>query len=962
MSLRQAFLRTRFGRRLLLLFTFCALVPIAAVATVSFRYVTSQLKSQVEDQLAATSKALGMSVLERLLFLNAELESVHPGPAGGKPELSNALLHQLATKLEWLALYSGRTPGHPEAILLGKTGEHGPALSSSQVDDLRGGRTVITTRMVTGQPAQIFLVRPLSGSPGNFLVAQVKHVLLWGDSERNTLTASMQLTVLDEYDHPIFSTLPDSLVLGPEAHWAIDHQAVGQFRLKINHEPYLASYWSIFLRSQFSSGAWTLILSESQADVFASLAEFRYTFVCVALLCLWVVLLLSVNQIRRSLVPLEALQAGTRRIADRQFESRVLVTSGDEFQELAGSFNSMASRLGRQFTALETASEIDRAVLSALDVTQIVETVLVRARDVCPCDMVSVVLTDGDHPLAYVSPGPGEEWERHLCEIADEDRERLQASPPILRLESGPAMPSYVAPLVALGARNYVVLPLLFKQELAGIIVLANSQTPVGQEDDLVQMRRLADQVAVALANVQMIDRVRFLAYYDSLTSLPNRVLFKERLQQALAGAHRSQRMVAVFFLDLDHFGRINDTLGHEQGDQLVRDVGARLLACCRESDSVARPGGERPPPNVARLGGDEFTILIPDLTDPQEAAGVARRLLASFAQPFRLAGHEVFVTASIGIAVYPFDAEDMEGLLKSADTAMYHAKQQGRNGFQMYSKAMNATALHRLTIENHLRRALDREEFEVHYQPLVDLAHGSIVGAEALVRWRHPEMGLMPPGEFIPIAEENGLIVPLGEWIFRTACAQQAAWREQGLGNVRISINLSSRQLRQINLVERIHAVLQESGVEPECISLELTESILMQHESENVATLNALRSLGLCLSIDDFGTGYSSLSYLKHFPLDTLKIDRSFVRDLATDPDDALITSAILAMGRSLEMKIVAEGVETQDQLAFLRRHRCDQFQGYLFSRPVPADVFQGFLREGKRLTLAAEEEQSI
>ena len=961
MLLRQAFLRTRFGRRLLLLFTVCALVPTIAVATLSFRYVTNQLRSQAESQLAATNKALGMAVLERLLFLDAELESIHADPRAGSPHLPQVLVDQLAAKLDWLGLFSRESPDSVLATLLGQADGPAPSLSDTQVEDLRAGHSVVMTRTRASQPAQIFLVHPLAEMPTRFLVAEVRQSLLWGSSEQNTLSAGMQLSVLDEYDHVLFSTLADSIPLPPAARWQIDHNAVGRFDLDVEGEPYQASYWSIFLKTQFSSGAWTLILSESQADILASMAEFRYTFICVALLCLWVVLLLSVNQIRRSLVPLEALQAGTRRIADRQFDSRVLVSSGDEFQELAGSFNSMASRLGRQFTALETASEIDRAVLSALDVTQIAETVLVRARDVCPCDMVSVVLIDERECLAYVSPGPGEECEREAVNVPDEERAHLLAAPPILRLESGLALPAYAAPLTARGARSFVALPLLFKQELAGIITLANNQTPVGHEDDLVQMRRLADQVAIALANVQMIDRVRFLAYYDSLTSLPNRILFKERLQHALAAAHRGQRMVAVFFLDLDHFGRINDTLGHEQGDNLVREVGARLLASCRETDSVGRPGGEVSHPNVARLGGDEFTILVSDLSDPQEAASIARRLLASFSQPFRLAGHEVFVTASIGIAIYPFDAENLEGLLKSADTAMYHAKEQGRNGFQMYSKAMNATALHRLTVENSLRRALERQEFEVHYQPLVDLNDGTIVGAEALVRWRHPDMGLMPPAEFIPIAEENGLIVPLGEWILRSACAQQVAWRQQGLGSMRVSVNLSSRQLRQMNLVEQVQVILQETGVDPEYISLELTESILMQHESENIATLSALRSLGLCLSIDDFGTGYSSLSYLKHFPLDTLKIDRSFVRDLSTDPDDALITSAILAMGRSLEMKIVAEGVETQDQLSFLRKHQCDQLQGYLFSRPVPADVFRGFLREGKRLVLPAGEKQS-
>jgi diguanylate cyclase (GGDEF)-like protein len=429
--------------------------------------------------------------------------------------------------------------------------------------------------------------------------------------------------------------------------------------------------------------------------------------------------------------------------------------------------------------------------------------------------------------------------------------------------------------------------------------------------------------------------------YYDSLTGLPNRLSYKERLAYALEQASRNQKLVAAFFIDLDHFSRINDTLGHEVGDQLLRHVASRLRSCCREREDEVGPAMATLAPEVARLGGDEFTVIMPGLHDPQDAAKLARRLISSFAHPIRVGTHEIFINASIGIAIYPYDGEDLDTLLMHADTAMYKAKEQGGNSYQTYSKSMTTTALQRLTLENDLRRALDRNEFEVHYQPIVDAYTGTVVGAEALLRWRHPELGLLLPSEFIPIAEENGLIVPMGEWILQAACAQNRAWQDAGLPRIRVGVNLSSRQLKR-RLSDTISRALQLSGLEPRYLSLELTESVLVNHHKEGTEALHALRAMGLHLAVDDFGTGYSSFSYLKHFPLDTLKIDRSFIREIATHPDDAAITTAIIAMGHALGLRVIAEGVETEAHLSLLQKQGCDEVQGYLMGRPVPPERF--------------------
>lgn len=429
-----------------------------------------------------------------------------------------------------------------------------------------------------------------------------------------------------------------------------------------------------------------------------------------------------------------------------------------------------------------------------------------------------------------------------------------------------------------------------------------------------------------------------YLAHYDGLTGLPNRVLFLDRLQQTLAQAGRRGKLAAVMFLDLDRFKVVNDTLGHAVGDALLRQVAERVAGCTRQGDTVAR------------FSGDEFVLIVNDLHEVEDARLIAQKVLQAFVDPFQVAGYEIFVSTSIGISMYPSDNEDEQSLLKNADTAMYRAKESGRNNFQFYTREMNARAMYRLNLENSLRHALERDEFALHYQPKSCLRTGRITGFEALLRWNRPEHGLVPPADFVPLLEDTGLIVPVGEWVVIEACRQLEAWRKAGREPVPIAINISARQFTSRNLGETIKRLLDEHNADPRLIELELTESLLMVNTEQAVRTLEYLKSLGLKLSIDDFGTGYSSLSYLKRFPIDALKIDRSFIDEITTDVGDATITRAVIGMAHNLGLKVVAEGVETEAQLAFLSANGCDEAQGYYFARPQPAAELMTLLSKAR------------
>jgi len=464
------------------------------------------------------------------------------------------------------------------------------------------------------------------------------------------------------------------------------------------------------------------------------------------------------------------------------------------------------------------------------------------------------------------------------------------------------------------------------------VVALADNQVEAGPRfigtlQDISERRRAEQQI-------------HQLAYFDAVTGLPNRASIRARLVQALALAKRNERSLAVLSIDLDHFQRINDTLGFASGNELLRAVGERFRAVLRASDTFTTLTDTLVLETVGRAAGDEFIVLLPDIANAEDAAVVARRLRGALVEPFAVAEQEIHVRTSLGISVFPDDGASADDLLKHADSALAQAKREGRDCYQFFTAALNARAFKRLTVEMHLRRALDRDQFMVYYQPKLRASDLAVVGFEALVRWLHPELGRVSPAEFIPIAEETGLIVPIGEWVLAHAARQLVAWESQGRAPVKCAVNLSAMQFRVKDLHQRLAQVVRDCGLDPARIDLELTESVLMEDGQAAIRTLHELKSHGFGIAVDDFGTGYSSLSYLKRLPIDVLKIDQSFVRELATGGEDAAIVSTIISMARSLNLKVVAEGVEQEGQLAFLRAQGCDELQGFLFSPPLPAD----------------------
>jgi diguanylate cyclase (GGDEF)-like protein len=464
------------------------------------------------------------------------------------------------------------------------------------------------------------------------------------------------------------------------------------------------------------------------------------------------------------------------------------------------------------------------------------------------------------------------------------------------------------------------------------------------------------DRIFVIISNIsdykQAAERVKYLAHHDPLTDLPNRYLFNDRLKQAIAHADREKQFLAVLFLDIDNFKHINDTIGHRAGDQLLQGIATRLMLGIRKTDSISRPSTEDPEHMVARLGGDEFTMLLTDTNNIQDPATVARRILSMLSDPFVIGGQEVFITASVGIAVYPLDGEDIDTLLINADVAMYQAKNNGKNNFQYYSASMKTLSAERFAVESKLRKALDQNEFMLFYQPQIDIYTGKIIGVEALIRWLQPDLVLIKPGEFIPLAEETGLIIPIGEWVLRTACAENKAWQKVGLQPIRMTVNVSSIQFRQNNFVETVSGILRDTGLDPHYLQLELTEGTIMQDSPNTIKKLHSLRAMGIQVAIDDFGTGYSSLNYLKRFPLSTLKIDYSFVKDIGTSPTDQAIINAIVSLAHNFNLKVIAEGVEKKKQLTFLRECGCEGAQGHLICPPVNTVVLAEFIKKERHL----------
>ena len=482
--------------------------------------------------------------------------------------------------------------------------------------------------------------------------------------------------------------------------------------------------------------------------------------------------------------------------------------------------------------------------------------------------------------------------------------------------------------------RSAMIIPLKFGDRIIGALDVQRKESGEFDEQDEVALQAMADQLAVAIERKETEEQLTKMAKYDYLTGLPNRSQFHLLAEEAFARARRTEQMVALLFIDLDNFKMVNDSFGHAVGDQLLQMTAARMKGCLRKTDTICR------------LGGDEFIIIAEGIKSMQDAKVVAEKLIQMFAPAYEIQGHEIFATPSIGVAIFPTDGQDTDQLLSFADSAMYSAKKDGACSYRFYEIGMNAHIAQRITITEKMKRAIQDQEFEVFYQPQIELSSGDLVAVEALIRWRHPDGELVPPGQFIPVAESTGLIIPIGEWVLRTACQQAKRWHLKWGKNIRVAVNISPRQLRDPKFSQTVMNILSQTGLEAECLELEFTENVLIEHDQANVLVLNQLKDRGVRIAMDDFGTGYSSLSYLKRFPIDTIKIDHSFVRDIPNMPRDASLACAIIAMGHMLRLRVIAEGVETAEQLTFFRSQNCDAVQGYFFSEPLPADLMTEFM----------------
>lgn len=942
MKIELTLLRGKVARRIFSRFVVSALIPIVLLAFLSFDQVNTLLVKQQHEQLRQASKQYGMALLGRLSLLNLQLEWVadhfrrqESSADRHAHDSTHAGGHQGFQRIVWIEDQEPAPSSLPDGGRLVR-------YLQTEMDYLSKNGGILISDPRADAESAVYLLRlvdPRQPDRGA-LVGEIDLAYLWGDTD--IFGEGMQVCVLNESNQFLFcSSQPFQLTADQLRE--MDKSATGRLTWRgSNYDLYLANYWALFLQPRFLIPKWTVVASQAKTDTVDSLVNFRTIFAFVIALTLASVALLSIHQIRRNMVPLENLMEGVKRIANQDFTTPVNVTSGDEFEELAHAVNRMALRMDRQFQTLSTLAAIDRLILSTLKIEDIIEIVLSRMSEIVAHDAISLVIFNLDSagscrvytwnaalddPMAFEVETVSALEYQHLLENLD-----------CLAIAEPNAMPGYLESLRRQGVRTSLLLPLLLKEEVTALIALGYRAELALTAEDIRLARDFGNRVAVALSNASWEEQLFHMAHYDALTGLPNRMLMQDRLQQALARAKRKDTFIAVLFVDLDRFKQVNDSLGHLAGDSLLRQVAQRLKSDLRNEDTIAR------------LGGDEFVVIIAPAEDGREslpiATKVAKKIMDDLALPFAVGDRQIYTSASVGIACYPDDGQTVNELLKNADSAMYHAKASGKNNYQFYSKVLNDEALERLDLENHLRQALSRDEFELYYQPKIDVRTQAICGAEALLRWNHPRLGRVSPARFIPICEEIGLIHSIEEWVIQSACRQVKEWTEHGFPLLRIAVNLSPLQFRQANLVKQVTDILAAAGVSTRNLEFEITESAAMEDIDKTIETLSLFKGLGLHLSIDDFGTGYSSLNYLKRFPIHTLKIDQSFVRNLGATLEDAAIVKSIITLAHSLKLSVVAEGVETQEQFDYLSAHDCDEIQGYLFSPPVPAHEFTNLL----------------
>jgi len=926
----------RVARRVFLLFVLSAFVPLALVAALSVTQLRQSIFAQGERRLATAGQEYGMAVFDRL--------QVAADSAASAAELVDRRQRGKTVATRHFRSLGIMEPGFPPRALFGEV-RPAPFLAGNTRERLAEGKSALVVHQDGAGPRVLLLVPAGDAASGRIILGELQAEYLWGTQD--LLPTAIDICVIDSDSRAVlFCPVPvPQEVLGAIAN-SSSHSAFGSLNWVREGETQRSVAWSQFLHAEFGAADWVVVASQSESYLLRYMAGFQQLFVPVVILALLVVLLLSIRQIRGTMVPLEKLAAGAARIAQSDFATKVEVKGDDEFGELATAFNRMSEKLGRQFSALKTLSEIDRLILSAPDTDDIVRAVLERVADMAPADSAGVMLLDHDNPALARTYSRSLRTDANTSitrqQIQKHDRELMEKSRDGFWIPLAGSAQGHLAPFLPEGIRTAFVQPILWRNAVCGALSLGFRVAPALNEEGRKQIGELADRLTVAMSSAWRDEQLYQQAHYDSLTGLPNRLVLMDRLTQGIARCHRESGSLALLFVDLDHFKNVNDTQGHASGDRVLKEAAGRISRCVRDTDTVSRHGG------------DEFTVILGQVHRPRDAGRVAEDIVRSLSEVFVVDGQSSFLSASVGIAVYPQDGDSAEVLIKNADTAMYRAKSGGRARSVYFKESMNVEAVERVTLDRELREAIGRDELELHYQPQLDLRSGEIICAEALMRWRHPRLGVVPPGRFIPIAEEFGYIEQMGRWLLHEACMQMKAWRTDGLRVSRLAVNISAIQFRKHDLVEFIKECTRLAGIGPECLDLEITESVLMDRGSDVERMLRDLAAMGVSISLDDFGTGFSSLAYLKRFPFRKVKIDRGFVDGLGRDSDSEAIVAAIVAMSHALGKEVVAEGTETAEQISILHRLGCDAVQGYHISRPLPAAEFSAFVKAREKTSL--------
>jgi diguanylate cyclase (GGDEF)-like protein len=914
------------ARRLFLLFVLSALLPLALIAALSLGEVRSLLLQQGEQRLAATAKAYGMTLYERMLV--AADVALSAAERGGVDLAQDDLAHRT---FRWLALLDSSGATQP---LMGRPTSP-PALGAEARERVAKRKPVIALVRAPGEVHVVLAVaRP--GAGGAMVMGEVSPEYLWGSADE--IAAATDFCIVEDVSGAVLHcTAPLEPAAEREMLRSRSHLAAA--RWERGNEVWRGIAWAQFMRAGFGTPDWVVIASQPERYQMRRAIQFGRLYVPVVVLALLLVSWLTIRQASHIVGPLARLAERARGVAQNDFKTRMDLARDDEFGELAAAFDTMSQKLGRQFASLKALSEIDRLILSTVDSAQIIRTVLHRLASAVRADAVTVTLLEhdnADHARTYFRSAQDDgspEMDRHAIDSrARADLEGATAGQWVALAKGGPA---YLARLAEDGASTAYVQPVVWRGTLCGARALGYRGSSSLDEEERQHARELADRVAVAVSSAWRDEQLYLQAHFDALTGLPNRLLFKDRLGQEIARSQREGLRFGLLFIDLDHFKTVNDSFGHTTGDAVLREAARRISRCVRTTDTVSR------------LGGDEFTVMLTNLHHAQEAWVIAESVVESLSREFQVNGEQCFLSASVGIASFPEDGASAEELLKSADTAMYRAKASGRSQAVYFEERMNAEAVARLTLDRDLRTAIEQGQLELHYQPKLELASGRILGAEALVRWRHPVHGLITPDRFIPLAEESGYIEQLGHWTLGEACRQMRRWRDDGLALENISVNVSPRQFRRRGLLEFIRDCVDRHGLAPESIGIEITEGLLMERSQSTEELLRRLSAMGHRIALDDFGTGFSSMAYLKRYPVVEIKVDRVFIEGLEPGADSEAIVAAIIAMSHALGKTVVAEGVERPEQLALLGRMGCDHVQGFLVSAALPALDFEALAR---------------